>query len=114
MSYPSSFNNIIPWTAFRLNESILNKLKISVRLSNICRSRMLKFFGHLARAGPTSLKKQILMNKVDDKRRRGCVPARWCDQTNKHLQLRLHEAIHTAADTNKSRRLSRPTHADID
>ncbi|CAG9109366.1 unnamed protein product [Plutella xylostella] len=100
----------IPWTAFRRNESILNELKIFVRLSDICRSRMLKFLGHIARSGPESLEKHILMGKVEGKRRRGRAPARWCDQTQSYLQLRLHEALHTAADRSTWRTLSRPNH----
>ncbi|PZC84096.1 hypothetical protein B5X24_HaOG205818 [Helicoverpa armigera] len=99
----------IPWTAFRRNESILKELKITVRLYDICQSRMLKFLGHIARSGPESLEKLIIMGKVEGKRQRGRVPARWCDQTQSHLQLRLHEAIHTAADRSTWRKLSRPS-----
>lgn len=63
----------IPWTAFRINASILKELHLvnSQRLSNICLQRIFTYLGHIARRNSNDLEKLMMKSKVEGKRLRG-------------------------------------------
>ena len=70
----------IPWTARRTNQSILNDVGITDRLSTICRRHILQYFNHITRRGEDNLEKLIVQGKVEGRRPRGRSPSRWLDQ----------------------------------
>lgn len=88
----------IPWTAMRTNESIIAELKITTRLTSICRKRALSFFGHIMRSSKHCLEKQIIVGQMEGRRARGRAPTRWCDAVKGAVGGGMHRAVHAAYD----------------
>ncbi|CAH0691675.1 unnamed protein product [Spodoptera exigua] len=70
---------------------------------------ILEFFGHTARRGNDKLEKLLITGKVEGKRPRGRSPIRWTDQIRTTLKTTVHDALHSAADRNRWRRVIRST-----
>lgn len=88
----------IPWTERRTNASIIQELNISECLSSHVLGRVVRFFGHIARAKGENLEKTVMEGKIYGRRPRGRPSSRWIDQV-KHttgftLQQALQEAEH--------------------
>ena len=66
----------VPWTARRSNQSILKEISPECSLEGL----MLKFqyFGHLMQRAD-SLKKTLMLGKIEGRRRRGRQRMRWLD-----------------------------------
>lgn len=96
----------IPWTAHRTNISVLKELKIenAQRLSQTCLSKVLKYFGHIARRSDDNLERLIVTGKVEGKRPRGRSPKRWTDQIREQLDIPVNVALHQASDRSRWRR----------
>ena len=60
----------VPWTARRSNQSILNEISPEYSLEGLMLKLKLQYFGHLMRRAH-SLKKTLILGKVEGKRRRG-------------------------------------------
>ena len=61
----------VPWTARRLNQSILTILKeISPGLEGLKLKLKLQYFGHLMQRAD-SLEKTLMLRKIEGRRRRG-------------------------------------------
>ncbi|VEN37907.1 unnamed protein product [Callosobruchus maculatus] len=88
----------IPWTARRTNQSILEELNITTRLSSLCMKRVLQYFGHIARRPDNNIDKLIVMGEVHGKRSRGRSPMRWSDQIRQITSQPLHVSFHQAED----------------
>lgn len=58
------------------DESILNELNITDRLSTICRRRIFQYFGHVSRRNQDNLEKLIVQGKIERRRLRGRSPSR--------------------------------------
>ena len=58
----------VPWTARKSNQSILKKINPEYSLRGLMLK--LQYFGHLMRR-PDSLKKTLMLGKIEDRRRRG-------------------------------------------
>lgn len=86
----------IPWTARRTNQSILNELGITDRLSTTCRKRILHYFGHITGTDEDNLEKFIGQGKVEGRKPRGPFPSRWLEQiknfTGHPLQTNLRDS----------------------
>lgn len=88
----------ISWMERRTNASILEKLNIQKRLSEVCKQRILKFFGHLMRRDGHSLEKQIIQGKIEGRRGQGRPGMRWIDQCQTFTGLSLENAVRLTED----------------
>ena len=60
----------VPWTARRLNQSILKEISPEYSLEGLMLKLKLQYFGHLMRRND-SLEKTLLLGKIKGRRRRG-------------------------------------------
>ena len=61
----------LPWTAKRSNQSILKKINPECSLEGLMLKLKVQYFGHqMLRAD--SLEKNLMLGKIEGKRRRGC------------------------------------------
>ena len=68
----------VPWTARRSNQSILKEINPEYSLEGLMRKLKLQYFGHLMRR-TDSLKKTLVLGKIDGRRRRGRQRMKWLD-----------------------------------
>ena len=66
----------VPWTARRSNQSILKEINLEYSLEGLVLK--LQYFGHLMRR-TDSMGKNLMLGKIEDKRRRGWQRMRWLD-----------------------------------
>ena len=69
---------IVPWTARRSNQSILKEISPEYSLEERMLKLKLQSFGHLMRR-TDSLKKTLMLGKIEGRRRRGRQSMRWLD-----------------------------------
>ena len=68
----------VPWTARRSNKSILKEISPEYSLEGLMLKLKFQYFGHLM--GRTdSLKKTLMLGKIEGRRRRGQQRVRWLD-----------------------------------
>ena len=67
----------VPWTARRSNQAILKKISPEYSLEGLMLKLKLQYFGHLMRTD--SLKKILMLGKIEGRRRRGRQTMRWLD-----------------------------------
>ena len=60
----------VPWTARRLNQSILEELNPEYSLEGLMLKLKLQYFGHLMRRAD-SFEKTLVLGKIEGKKRRG-------------------------------------------
>ena len=60
----------VPWTARRLNQSILEELNPEYSFKGLMLKMKLQYFGHLT-GRTNSLEKILMLGKIEGKRRRG-------------------------------------------
>ena len=60
----------VPWTARRLNQSILKEINSEYLLGRLMLKLKLQYFGHLM-GRAESLEKTLMLGKIKGKRRRG-------------------------------------------
>ena len=68
----------VPWTARRLNKSILKKINPEYSLERLMLKLKLQHFGHLMQR-TNSLEKTLMLGKIEGRRRRGWQRMRWLD-----------------------------------
>ena len=68
----------IPWTSRRSNQSILKEISPEYSLEGLMLKLQLQCFGHLMRR-TDSLKKTLMLGKIEGRRRRGRQRMRWLD-----------------------------------
>ena len=68
----------VPWTARRSNQSILREISPEYSLKGLMLKLKLQSFGHLMRR-TDSLKKTLMLGKIEGRRRRGRQSMRWLD-----------------------------------
>ena len=66
----------VPWTARRSNQSVLKEINPKYSLEGLMMKLKLQYFGHLMRRAD-SLKKTLMLGKIEDRRRRGQQRMRW-------------------------------------
>lgn len=65
----------LPWTAFHINVSILEKLGVKDQLSTICHHRILSYFGYIIRRqDEKNLERLIICANVEGKTACGRTP----------------------------------------
>ena len=78
----------VPWTARRSNQSILKEISPGCSLEGLMLKLKLQYFGHLMRSSD-SLKKTLLLGKIEGKRRRGQQRMRWLDGSTDSVDMNL-------------------------
>ena len=66
----------VPWTARRLNQSILKEINPQYALEGLMLKLELQYFGHLT---TDLLEKTLILGKIEDRRMRGRQRMRWLD-----------------------------------
>ena len=78
----------VPWTARRANKSTLKEISPGCSLEGLMLKLKLQYFGHLM--GRTdSLKKTLMMGKIEGRRRRGQQRIRWLDGITDSMDMGL-------------------------
>ena len=78
----------VPWTARRLNQSILKEINPEYSLEGLMLKLKLQYFGHLMQRAD-SLKKTLMLGKTDGRRRSGWQRMRWLDGITNSMDMNL-------------------------
>ena len=78
----------VPWTARRSSQSILKEISLGCSLEGLMLKLKLQYFGHLMQRA-NSLKKTLMLGKIEGRRRRGGQRMRWLDgiTNSRHMSL---------------------------
>ena len=77
----------VPWTARRLNQSILKEINPEYSLEGLILKLKLQYFGHLMQSQLTE--KIQMLGKIEGKRRRGQQRMRWLDGITDSMDMSL-------------------------
>ena len=80
----------VPWTARRSNQSTLKEISPGISLEGMMLKLKLQYFGHLMWRND-SLKKILMLGKIEERRRRGWQRMRWLDGITDSMDVRLSE-----------------------
>ena len=80
----------VPWTARRLNQSILKEILNSPEysLEGLMLRLKLQYFGHMMGRND-SLEKTLMLGKIEGRRRRGQQRMRWSDGITSSMDMNL-------------------------
>ena len=78
----------VSWTARRSNQSILKEISPEYSLEELMLKLKLQYFGHLMQR-TNSLKKTLMLGKIEGKRRRGQQRMRWLDGITDSMDMSL-------------------------
>ena len=78
----------VPWTARRLNQSILKEISPGCSLKGLMLKLILQYFGHLMRR-VDSLEKTLTLGGIGGRRRRGRQRMRWLDGVTDSMDMIL-------------------------
>ena len=78
----------VPWTERISNQSILKKTNPDYSLEGLMLKLQLQYFGHLMRR-TDSLKKTLMLRKIEGRKRRGCQRMRRLDGITDSMDTRL-------------------------
>ena len=78
----------IPWTAKRSNQFILKEISSGCSLAGLMLKLKLQYFGHLMQSAD-SLKKTLMLGKIEGRRRRGRQRMRWLDGIIDSMDMNL-------------------------
>ena len=78
----------VPWTARRSNQSILKEISPECSLEGLMLKLKLQYFGHLIRR-TDSLEKNLMLGKIEGRRRRGQQRMRWLDGITDSMDMGL-------------------------
>ena len=80
----------VPWTARRLNQSILRKINPENSLEGLMLKLKLQYFSHLMQR-VNSLEKTLMLGKIKGKKRRGWQRMRWLNGITNSMDMNLGE-----------------------
>ena len=78
----------VSWTARRSNQSVLKETNPEYSLEALMLKLKLQYFGHLMQR-TDSLKKTLMLGKIEGKRRRGRQRMRWLDGITNSMDMNL-------------------------
>ena len=78
----------VPWTARRLNQSILKEISPEYSLEGLMVKLKLQYFGHLMQR-TDSLEKTLMLGKIEGRRRRGWQMMTWLDGITDSMDMGL-------------------------
>ena len=78
----------IPWTSKRSNQSVLKEINPEYSLEGLMLKLKLQYIGHLMRRAD-SLKKTLMLGKIEGRRRRGQQRMRWLDGITDSMDMSL-------------------------
>ena len=76
----------VPWTARRSNQSILKEINPEYSLERLMLK--LQYFGHMMQTAD-SLKKSLMLGKIEGRKRRGWQRTRWLDGITDSVNMNL-------------------------
>ena len=80
----------VPWTARRSNQSILKEISPEYSLEGLMLNLKLQYFGHLMQRND-SLKKTLILGKIEGRRRRGRQRMRLLDGITDSMDMSLNK-----------------------
>ena len=80
----------VPWTARRSDQSILKEISPEYPLEGLRLKLKLQYFGHLMQRAD-SLKKTLMLEKIEGSKRRGQQRTRWLDGITDSMDVSLCE-----------------------
>ena len=80
----------VPWTARRSNQSTLKEISPEYSFDGLMLKLKLQFFGHLMQR-VSSLENNLMLGKIEGKRRRGQQRMRWLDGITDSMDVNLSE-----------------------
>ena len=78
----------VPWTARRSNQSILREISPEYSLEGLMLKLKLQYFGYLMQR-VNSLRKTLMMGKIEGRRRGGRQRLRWLDGITNSMDMSL-------------------------
>ena len=78
----------VPWTAMRSNQSILKEISPECSLEGLMLKLQLQYLGHLM-CRAASLEKNLLLGRIEGRRRRGRQRMRWLDGITDSMDMGL-------------------------
>ena len=78
----------VPWTSRSSNQSILKEINAEYSLEGLMLKLKLHYFGHLMQR-PVSLKKSLILGKIEGRRRRGQQRKVWLDGITNSMDMSL-------------------------
>ena len=78
----------VPWTARKSNQSLLKEISPEYSLEGLMLKLKLQYFGHLMQR-TDSLKKTLMLGKIEGRRRRGRQRMRWLDGITSSIDMSL-------------------------
>ena len=80
----------VPWTARRFNQHFLKEISPEYSLEGLMLKLKLQYFGHLMRT-TDSLEKNLMLGKIEGRRRRGQQRMRWLDSITSSMDMSLNK-----------------------